>query len=460
MNCECFKFEDNVKICISSSVNREYVNKIWHNFTFTESNAKILQCDDMHITVGECDAPTLPEGAEYAVKVTKTGASVAAKDRSSLMRGYFDLVMKIQADKASERGFIISVGEWRDSFTVKKRMIHFCIFKETGYAYIRKMLRFAACLGYTHAVIEFWGTYKYECMPGLSWPGAFTKDEIKALVDEARELGIEPVPMINHLGHAASARENSGKHAVLDRSPRLHRFFMPDGWSWDITSPAVYELLRKMRAELYSVFGDGEYFHAGLDEAYMFSKSEENCALMIRHLEKMTDEIVKEGRRPLVWCDMLLPRESGSKHHCACKDEATADKILKALNKKTVLVDWDYDVTKAPVPTATYHSGKGFEIIGAPWYLKDNIKAYTETAKMGYIDGVMVTTWHTLARFTHSVLLAAREMGAPKAPWSDVSTFKHETATLLRKLNFEGFTSYEECGFAESEISLGVGEMF
>ena len=72
----------------------------------------------------------------------------------------------------------------------------------------------------------------------------------------------------------------------------------------------------------------------------------------------------------------------------------------------------------------------------------------------------MITTWHTLARFTYSLLIAARQLGAPKARWSDVSTFKHETAALLRKLNFEGFSSYEECGFAESEISLGVGEIF
>ena len=225
MKSDIFKFCENVKITANVAVNRDYVKKIWHNFTFTESEADVAPCESLSVTVGECEQPALAVGKEYAIRVSKGGACVVGCDRAALMRGFFDLVMKIEADKSTPSGFFIPCGEWCDSFTVKRRMVHLCVFRETRYSYIRKMLRFVACLGYTHAVIEFWGTYRYECLPELSWPDAFTKEEVMALTDEARELGVEPVPMINHLGHAAFARENGFQPLHIEMlAPATHVF--------------------------------------------------------------------------------------------------------------------------------------------------------------------------------------------------------------------------------------------
>ncbi len=162
---------------------------------------------------------------------------------------------------------------------------------------------------------------------------------------------------------------------------------------------------------------------------------------------------------------MLLPRESGSKHPCACKDVATADKIIGALNKKTVLVDWEYNFKTAPFTTTEYIAKRTpFDIMCAPWMETENFKSAVKTTKDLSIFGFMMTSWHTMAIRMSCVLEAARAFGAPKAPWSDISGSvegkREECATLLRKLSFEGVSSYRDAGWCDEEITLSIGGLF
>ena len=82
---------------------------------------------------------------------------------------------------------------------------------------------------------------------------------------------MEPVPMINHFGHAPQSRSCMGRHTILNAEPRLSLLFEPDGWTWCLSNPDTYRLLADMRAELCGLFGDGKYFHLGFDEAYSFA---------------------------------------------------------------------------------------------------------------------------------------------------------------------------------------------
>ena len=66
---------------------------------------------------------------------------------------------------------------------------------------------------------------KMDCLAELAWPFAHTKEEIRPLIEEARALGMEVIPMFNHLGHASANREMYGKHVVLDQNPKLEYLF-------------------------------------------------------------------------------------------------------------------------------------------------------------------------------------------------------------------------------------------
>jgi len=131
---------------------------------------------------------------------------------------------------------------------------------------------------------------------------------------------------------------------------------------------------------------------------------------------------------------------------------------LERLAPETVLIDWHYSVKTAPVSTATYFLGRGFDVMGAPWLDRENIAAYIETAQTAPLFGVMETTWHTMAHDGHNLLYFARLCGAARAPWSDYSGTKEEVATILRKITPRPY-SYEEAGIMRRQINLGAAKM-
>ena len=457
-----FLIADKITAKADSAMDNVTVRSIWHGFGFTELELSVECGEKNTFVIGECELPTLPEGKEYAISVTEQGAAVRGCSYAGLMRGYFDLAMQICPDYEEGGKLSIPVMEKTDTFTLGRRMIHFCSFAETKRLQLRKLIRLAGAMQYTHVVLEFWGTYKYDCLPELGWNDlSYTKEEVKEIISEIREMGMEPIPMINHLGHAAGGRMNGGKNVVLDQNPKLHRLFMPDGWSWNIFNPEVPALLRKIRAELYSLFGETEYFHAGLDEAYMFAENPTLRAAMPDYLASVTKEISAEGRRPMLWMDMFLPPESKTHHPCRCTEQEMHD-FLDKISPDTVLVDWDYDVTEIPVPTSKYLADNcKFDIVTAPWHKPANIAACAETAINLGLHGFMMTTWHSMFKFTPSILRAARLCGAATTPWSVYCPTGHtEVATLLRKLSFEGPNSYDEAGWVTEEILDNVGIHF
>jgi len=107
------------------------------------------------------------------------------------------------------------------------------------------------------------------------------------------------------------------------------------------------------------------------------------------------------------------------------------------------------------VQSTLYLKDKGFDIMGAPWLDMKNGYAHIDTAIMHGLFGVMETTWHTMAKETPYMLYFARRLGAAKAPWSSVSGYREEMATLLRKVVWEEKT-YEDCGWMKRQVVVGA----
>ncbi|MBE6580777.1 MAG: hypothetical protein E7650_04065 [Ruminococcaceae bacterium] len=458
-----FYFKDRVQARADLAVEQTLLCELFEGFCHQSCTLTLVRGASNTFVLGAPHRlPEMDETCEYALLADASGVAVVGRDTASLMRGIVALLLKIEPVTGQEKGFMIAACEEQSSFTVKNRMVHLCVFPETTYLTFQKFVRLCGILQYTHIVIEFWGMLKFEVLPELAWPMAFSKQEAKLVIDEARALGMEPVPMFNHLGHASASRLNAGKHVVLDQNPALYDLFTPDGWSWNTQNPALSPLLRAVRRELYELFGEGSYFHLGLDESYMHAKSPVYYALLPEYLATLTHEVVREGRRPMIWLDMFLPEEAyvGQNLHACSKGKTPAQvcSVLERLAPETVLIDWHYSVKTAPVSTATYFLGRGFDVMGAPWLDRENIAAYIETAQTAPLFGVMETTWHTMAHDGHNLLYFARLCGAARAPWSDYSGTKEEVATILRKITPRPY-SYEEAGIMRRQINLGAAKM-
>ena len=437
------------KVVADERMSNETVKKLWNSFTLTIGEICFEKAENFTFRLGNTPLPILSDEIEYALTVDERGAAIVGKDYGGLMRGFMSLLMKIEQN---ENGFKIKAVTEEGNYKTKNRMIHICVFPENDLYFIKKLIRLSAVCQYTHIVIEFWGMLKFDCLKELAWPHAFTKAQAKELIQECRELGIEPIPMFNQLGHATASRVRYGKHVVLDQNPRLQRLFTPDGWAWDINSEEVFTLLKQVRKELYELFGEGEYIHIGCDEAYYITRNESVRKELPHFLARLTNEVEAEGRRPMIWMDMLL-EENAFK---GCYTVGKKDEVQQLRNsaaKSTVFVDWQYDCNTAPIPSLDSLKDCGYDTIGAPWYNGANYAAHIKTVEEHSLFGIMLTTWHTLKGNMPSVLGCAKKCGAITFPWSQFSGLNEETATLLRRVSFEG-NSYTDCGWSKEQIEV------
>lgn len=430
-------------------MNTPMVKTLWNRFCLSDSELTLESCDSYIFRIGSTPLPELAAGSEYALLVDSSGAAITGRDFGGLMRGFFALLMKIEY---TDDGFQIPFCLEQSHYLLKNRMLHICIFPENDLYFIKKLIRLAALCQYTHIVIEFWGMLQYESLPELAWPHAFTKEEAVSLIKECRELGMEPIPMLNMLGHATQSRLCYGKHVVLDQNPRLQPLFTPDGWAWNIRSERVHQLLKDLRKELYEIFGDGEYIHIGCDEAYYITRNDELRQDLAGYLKRLTTEIEQEGRRPMMWMDMLL--EAGQFPDCyTVGHPEEAEALRNATAASTVFVDWQYDCFQVPIPSLSSLKDAGHDVLGAPWYNPCNYQAHIDTVLQEDLQGIMLTTWHTLKQYMPSILDCAKKCGASTFTWSPYSSSHEETATLLRRVSFEG-NAYEDCGWSKTQIEM------
>ena len=447
-----FVFRGNLSATADPQMINPTVQKLWSSFCLGDSDLILKPGAPLTFCIGGAELPVLGDGKEYALRITETGAAIVGRDYGGMMRGFCSLLMKICCRRSD---FALSPAEEESCYKLKNRMIHICVFPENDPYFIKKLIRLAGICQYTHVVIEFWGMLQYDCLKELAWPQAFSKEEAKELVRECRELGMEPIPMFNQLGHASAGRVKYGKHVVLDQNPRLQHLFTPDGWSWDIHSEETRALLKNVRRELYEVFGEGEYLHVGCDEAYYYTHCDEERRYLPDFLSYLTDEVVAEGRRPMVWMDMLLERGKFTENGrtCATCVPEEVDILQNSLNPKTVMVDWQYNITASPVPSLLSLKGNIRDAMGAPWYDQRNYAAHVDTIAEHGLFGIMMTTWHKLKEYMPSILGCAKECGAATFPWAKFSGNREVTAALLRRLSFEGNT-YEDSGWSREQIEI------
>lgn len=463
-----YVFSRELKACADRRLNNATIRRLWQGFCCQAGQIVMEEADGVFFRAGAIPVPEVPGKAEFIIRVTEQGMAVAAKDYSGLARGVLVLMMRIEpvALEEGREQFRVAACSVEGNYGIRSRMIHFCVFPETTPAFLQKCIRLAGVMQYTHVVLEFWGMLRYDCLKELAWGNAWPKDFAKGIVREIEDMGMEAVPMMNHLGHAAGCRVSGGKHVVLDQNPRLAALFSPDGWSWNILNPRARDLLKDVRRELYEVFPNARYFHLGCDEVYSYEKGDEDQRRMRSFLRSVIEEVQMEGVRPIIWGDMLLnARACGvdgghQPYVCGCDTPEHADKLIAAIPRDTVIADWHYDILQAPVKTSVYLKEKGFDVLGAPWFEDANCRAHVDTAREHGLMGVMVTTWHTLAQKMPHIVADALMCGAFQSPWSgpESSKVRTETAALLRKVCFvDG--DYKEAGWTDSQIFMQANPM-
>ncbi len=450
-----FAFWGDVNAIAHPCLNKNIIKDFWYNFTFQGSTLNICEGNGFIFSIG--NAKPLPlDGYDYSINIETDGICVYAENEKNLIRGFMTLLDRFQAvDRDETLAIEMDCCQIKDKPMIQNRMVHFCIFPETEIWKLQRFIRFCGALKYTHVVLEFWGMLQYDCLNELSWPHAFTKEQVKPIIKEANDLGLEIIPMFNHWGHASAGRVMHGKHVVLDQNPSLQSYFSEDGWCWDISKPKVKRLLRQIREELTELCGNGSYFHIGCDEAYNFDFTQDNMDLVCDFINEICEEMRLQNRRVIVWGDMFLYRyphyNPNNKYACNAPSPDIERYMLAHLSREIIIADWQYDAVQSPVETAAVFSRAGFDCLLCPWDRGEaKLDAVLSTVKEQALMGFLHTTWHTLSKGMPYVTLAAVEGLESENDCGGGQKSTH-TAALLRKVMPTG-GDYTKAGWSKIQV--------
>lgn len=411
--------------------------------------------------------------SSYSIAVNREGIQIYAQDACSFsyaLSTFLQLLIPECLEPGQER-FSIQYTKIHDKAALGYRMIHLCVFPETKPELLVKAVRLAGFMKFTHVILEFWGTFPYRCLPELHWKGkAYTLAQVKSLIQEIRRFGMEPVPMLNHLGHASQCRASVGRHVVLDQNPRYAKLFEPDGWTWCISNPEALSLLAQMRAELLEVFGPGSFFHLGFDEAYSFascpqcrSAAEDKAVFLADYINGLAAQLHEIGRRAIIWHDELV---DGDLFQDKVKPSEKlipvrphihkTERAIDLIDKDIIIADWQYWLYESGSPTSEYFMEHGYDVLLCPWDAPENIRNMCASAKKSGAAGVIFTTWNTLEDCLPLIPLAGSLMWAAdtaEANQKEGELAWTESSAILRKLTSD-MQGYEVHGWYPYEINL------
>lgn len=444
-------FSGEINAIAHSCLNKDIIKDFWNNFTFQSSTLSICKSNEFIFSVGNAKPLSL-DGYDYSINIVPSGICVCAKNENDLIRGFMTLIDQFHAVDCNDALAVeLDCCQIKDKPIIQNRMVHFCVFPETEIWELQRFIRFCGALKFTHIVLEFWGMLQYDCMRELSWSHAFTKDQIKPIIQEASDLGLEIIPMFNHWGHASAGRVMHGKHVVLDQNPTLQTYFSEDGWCWDIRKPKVRTLMRKIRTELIELCGNSGYFHIGCDEAYHFEFTKENMDFICDYINEICEQMRLQNRRVIVWGDMFLFRHShynpNNQYACNAPSAEVEEYMLKRLSRDLIIADWQYDAVQAPVETASVFAQAGFDCLLCPWDRgKAQMSAVFSTVKDQSLMGFLHTTWHTLSKGMPYVTRAAIQ-GFENV---DISATTYTAALLRRVMPIGG--DYTKAGWSKIQV--------
>lgn len=403
-----------------------------------------------------CEGEICPQDTSV-LTVTEDGIRIVGADPAATVRGFITMLEKIEYDRVSD-AFRIPCGKYTETPKMAFRAVHLCLFPETSLQFVKKCIRACGVAKYSHIVLEFWGMLKLDCMAELAWPFAHTKDEIRPLIAEAKALGMEIIPMFNHLGHASANREMYGKHVVLDQNPKLSYLFTMHGWEWNFESEDVYALLAQVRRELIELCGEGSYFHLGCDEAYSLGYGENRGEALCRYLNRMAAELREQGRRAIIWGDMLLLRrdyaDEPQKYSCNMENEQIYRSLMSGLDKDILIADWQYHLTCDVWKSSVALRDAGFDVICCPWDNPANVHAAITNVREQGLFGMMHTTWHTLAKGLPVMLYAGRTAYSNDAEIHRKELRFFAAEVVRRVMPANGI--YEDAGWSEKVVGPGL----
>jgi hypothetical protein len=261
-------------------------------------------------------------------------------------------------------------------------------------AALRRYVATMAEFGLNTLLIEWEATYPYDPCAVISNEYAYTREEVVSFVAYCARLGIDVIPLQQCFGHVEYILRHE-RFAHLRESNKDISQVCP------LKENGALDVFRDLLVDVASTH-PSRYIHIGGDETQLLghcprcrdkAQSEGKSKLYVDYFKEIAQWVIKLGRRPVLWADMLL------------KYPEAADQMPR----ESVFVDWNYGWEPSHFGDPSRVRKCGFELWGAAalrshpdnhsltcWETHfRNIRDFIPYARAQGYEGMVLTSWST-----------------------------------------------------------------
>jgi len=265
------------------------------------------------------------------------------------------------------------------------------------FKYLKHSIETLADLKINAIILDYESYFNFPSQPGMASDGALSQPEMAELDLLAAELGVNLIPLVPCVGNVGHVLKLPA-YASLREHPQYYQ-------QYAIANPQTLNVVTAMMEDLRNTH-QSKFFHIGGDETRLLGANPTSAerakqlggraALYLEYLGKICRYLVSGNRQPMIWDDMF---------------RKMSDEQVRWLPPECVLTFCQYEgqggkATPAILTNLERYKRLGRRVWGAAtrspssrYDAFDNIDAWTQAGEMGYMEGLITTTWtrdHTL----------------------------------------------------------------
>jgi hexosaminidase len=320
----------------------------------------------------------------YTLKITSSGGEIRSGSSAGIYYGVQTVRQLLKGEAGTASLPEVEIEDW-PSLAYRGTMVDMSHGPLLTEAEIKRQLELLARYKgnqyyfYTEASIELNG------FRILNPQGRFTQEQVRRIIDFAREHHIDVVPCLELYGHL---------HDLF----RMERFsdlaVFPHAGEFDPTNPKVNELLANWIEQFAKLF-PSPFVHIGFDETWQISNLAKKGAgltpakLFVKQLKDVAGHFQQHGKQVMAWADVMV-------HY---------PEIMADMPPGIIAIAWTYDAEKSYEPFLGPLDRHNIPYVIAPgvrsWgeIVPDfdltfaNIDAFLKAGRQAKALGVINTVW-------------------------------------------------------------------
>ncbi len=353
------------------------------------------------LTEGSGATATLPpEG--YQLSVTSEEIRIVGRDAAGAFYGLQTLRQLLQRRAKGRFAFAgVSISDWP---SLAFRGVHLFVGKDALPFHQRLIERVLSRYKLNRLVLECEYAH-WKSHPEIAVPYGMSLDDLRTDIASARDHFMEPIPLVNSLGHSEWIFANHQHQDLVEDVNSQH--------AYDASNPDSYKFLFDVFTEALDIFHPS-LFHIGHDEVKVPSQDKEfgkyparpgniqkgASALFIEDTNRLADWLRTRGVRTILWSDMLLHESEGpTLPHVPIMTAANAPSVAEAARRRiampgdAVIADWRYTPGDEQRNGLALFRQRGEATLGCPWFQPENIRGWAQQAIAHNSLGTLQTTW-------------------------------------------------------------------